>query len=147
MTLIPHFCSPATLGLVYTSTVGLELAARGVPVVVAADTHYRGRGFTIDTDNPGDYWAAADRLLASPPGTVERKRTSELARRYAALFFFRFHNVLAAVTEDGRSSPRIKVTAASDLDPGSDPAMDRVVTAVLEGTFPLAPPGDRTASS
>jgi hypothetical protein len=140
------FMDLASLGLVYTSTVGLELAARGVPVVVAADTHYRGRGFTIDPDNPGDYWAAADRLLATPPDADERARTSELARRYAALFFFRFHNVLAAVTEDGRSSPRIKVIAASDLDPGADPAMDRVVAAVLDGTFPIAPPGDRSAS-
>jgi hypothetical protein len=140
------FMDLASLGLVYTSTVGLELAARGVPVVVAADTHYRGRGFTTDPNNPGDYWAAADRLLASPPDAAERARTSELARRYASLFFFRFHNVLAAVTEDGRSSPRIRVTAAKDLDPGSDPAMDRVVAAVLDGTFPIAPPDDRTAS-
>jgi hypothetical protein len=38
------------------------------------------------------------------------------------------------------------VTAAKDLDRGSDPAMDRVVAAVLDGTFPIAPPDDRTAS-
>ena len=141
------FMDEADLGLVYTSTVGLELAARGVPVVVAAATHYRGRGFTVDPVNPDEYWAAADALMAAPPDSVARARTSELARRYASLFFFRFHNVLAAVTEDGRSSPRIRATAASDLDPGGDPAMDRVVAAVLDGTFPIAPPGDRAASA
>ena len=85
--------------------------------------------------------------MAAPPDSVARARTSELARRYASLFFFRFHNVLAAVTEDGRSSPRIRATAASDLDPGGDPAMDRVVAAVLDGAFPIAPPGDRAASA
>jgi len=42
------FMDEAMLGFVYSSTVGLELAARGVPVLVAADTHYRGRGFTFD---------------------------------------------------------------------------------------------------
>jgi hypothetical protein len=63
------------------------------------------------------------------------------------LFFFRFHNVLAAVTEDGRSSPRIRVTRAPELDPGGDPAMDRVVAAVMDGTFPIAPPGDLAASA
>jgi hypothetical protein len=140
------FMDEADLGLVYTSTVGLELAARGVPVLVAADTHYRGRGFTIDPVNPGDYWAAADSVLRSPPDGVERTRISELARRYASLFFFRFHNILGAVTEDGRSSPRIRVTAAKDLDPGSDPAMDRVVGAIMHGTSAIAPHGDRTAS-
>jgi hypothetical protein len=132
----------ATLGLVYTSTVGLELAARGVPVIVAATTHYRGRGFTIDPDKAADYWAAADRILATPPAASERDRSRELAKRYAVLFFFRFHNVLHAVTEDGRSRPRIRATAASDLDHGVDPALDRVVTGILDGIAPIAPPGD-----
>jgi hypothetical protein len=130
----------AALGLVYTSTVGLELAARGVPVVVAADTHYRRRGFTVDPDNAGEYWAAVDRLVAFPPGDAERARTRDLARRYAVLFFFRFHNVLAAVREDGRSRPRIRVSTASDLDPGRDLPMDRVVSGILDGIAPIAPP-------
>jgi hypothetical protein len=131
----------ASLGLVYTSTVGLELAARGSPVVVAADTHYRGRGFTIDASTAVEYWNEASRLLHSPPSDTERGRTRELARRYAALFFFRFHNVIAAVTEDGRSRPRIRVDDARDLDPGRDSAMDRVVGSILNGTSAVAPPG------
>ena len=129
----------ATLGLVYTSTVGLELAARGVPVIVAASTHYRGRGFTIDPETAGDYWKAADRILATPPSDDERDPSRELARRYAVLFFFRFHNVLQAVTEDGRSRPRIRATNAADLDPGVDPALDRVVSGILDGLAPIAP--------
>jgi hypothetical protein len=131
----------AALGLVYTSTVGLELATRGTPVVVAAATHYRGRGFTVDPATPREYWAEADLLLQNPPVDVERERTRELARRYAVLFFFRFHNVLAAVTEDGRSQPRIHAHSATDLDPGSDPPMDRVVTGIIDGIAPIAPPG------
>ena len=130
----------AALGLVYTSTVGLELAARGVPVVVAADTHYRGRGFTVDPDNADEYWAAVDRLVASPPGDSDRARTRELAKRYAVLFFFRFHHVLAAVHEDGRSRPQIRASTASDLDPGRDLPMDRVVNGILDGIAPIAPP-------
>jgi hypothetical protein len=132
----------AALGMVYTSTVGLELAARGVPVVVAADTHYRGRGFTIDASSPGEYWAEADRLLRSPPDDAERGRIRELSRRYAALFFFRFHNVLASVTEDGRSRPRIRVASAQDLDPGCDAALDRLVGGILDGTSVVAPARD-----
>ena len=103
------FMEEAKLGLVYTSTVGLELATRGVPVIVAADTHYRGRGFTVDPLTEASYWAEADRLLAHPPDDSEHDRIRELARRYAVLLFFRFHNVIAAVTEDGRSRPRIRV--------------------------------------
>ena len=39
----------ATVGLVYTTTMGLEMPMSGVPVIVAGQTHYRGRGFTIPT--------------------------------------------------------------------------------------------------
>jgi hypothetical protein len=141
------FMDEASLGFVYSSTVGLELAARGVPVLVAADTHYRGRGFTGDPNTEGAYWAEADRLLSEPPSSEERDRIRELARRYAVLLFFRFHNVLAAVTEDGRSSPRIRADQASDLDPGFDPAMDRVVTGILDGTSTVAPIGTRPDSA
>jgi hypothetical protein len=133
----------AVLGFVYSSTVGLELAARGVPVLVAADTHYRGRGFTIDPNTEHDYWTEADRLISNPPDMQERDRIRELARRYAVLLFFRFHNVLGAVTEDGRSSPRIRAVQASDLDPGGDPALDRVVEGILNGTSTVAPRGSR----
>jgi hypothetical protein len=133
----------AILGLVYTSTVGLELAARGVPVVVAAETHYRGRGFTVDPVTADGYWADVDRILNSPPDGTNRERARELARRYAVLFFFRFHNVLYAVHEGGRSRPEIRADHASDLDPGHDPPMDRVVDGILEGIPPIAPPGLR----
>jgi hypothetical protein len=133
----------ASLGLVYTSTVGLELAARGVPVLTAADTHYRGRGFTIDPIDATGYWAEADRLLRDPPDPMERDRIRELARRYAVLLFFRFHNVLAAVTEDARSSPRIRVSQARGLDPGLDPVLDRVVAGIIDGAPTVAPPGSR----
>jgi hypothetical protein len=131
----------ATLGLVYTSTVGLELAAQGVPVVLAAETHFRGRGFTVDVDAAAACWAAVDRILDTPPDAAERDRIRELARRYAVLFFFRFHHVLAAVHDEGRSRPRILVRSPRDLDPGLDPVMDRVVTGILEGIPPIAPPG------
>ena len=36
------------LGLVYSSTTGLELALYGVPVIAAARIHYADKGFTID---------------------------------------------------------------------------------------------------
>ena len=141
------FMDEASLGLVYTSTVGLELAVRGVPVIVAADTHYRGRGFTVDPGTASEYWSAADRLMSTPPDGDERARLRELARRYAALFFFRFHNVLAAVTEDGRSRPRIRVSDAKDLDAGNDPALDRLVAGILYGTSVVAPASRSSAPS
>ena len=36
------------IGLVYTTTVGMEMAMSGIPAIVVGNTHYRGRGFTFD---------------------------------------------------------------------------------------------------
>ncbi|MHB8107955.1 MAG: hypothetical protein ACYDH4_11105, partial [Candidatus Cryosericum sp.] len=49
--------------------------------------------------------------------------------------------VLNAIHEEGRSRPLIRVRTAHNLDPGLDDAMDRVVTGILEGIAPIAPPG------
>ena len=40
----------ADLGLAYTTTVGMEMAMSGAPVVVIGQTHYRGKGFTLDPE-------------------------------------------------------------------------------------------------
>jgi hypothetical protein len=54
----------ADLGLVYTTTVGMEMAMCGVPVIVSGQTHYRGRGFTYDPDS----WVSYFKLLGPDPG-------------------------------------------------------------------------------
>jgi hypothetical protein len=128
----------AAFGLVYTSTVGLEMAARGSPVVVAADAHYRDRGFTLDPTTSAAYWAVTDRLLATLPEQPERDRTRKLALRYAVLFFFRFHQVFDAVHEEGRSRPLIQADGA-DLDPGRHATVDRLVAGILDGADVVAP--------
>ncbi len=78
------------LGLVYTTTVGLEMAMRGIPVLVAGQTHYRNRGFTVD---PGS-WDEYNQRLKSLLGDLKSARLTqekiELAWRYAYLFFFEF---------------------------------------------------------
>jgi hypothetical protein len=80
----------AELGLVYTTTVGLEMAMRGIPMLVAGQTHYRNRGFTHD---PGS-WEEYTRMLNSLLGDLESARLTqeqvELSWRYAYLFFFEF---------------------------------------------------------
>ena len=72
-------------GLVYSSTTGLEMALRGKPVVVAAQTHYSGKGFTLDAQSPTEYEEFVTRLLDAPTGSDV---DVALARRYAYLFFF-----------------------------------------------------------
>ena len=78
------------LGLVYTTTVGLEMAMRGIPVVVAGETHYRNRGFTYDPDTWDSYFSTLNALLEDLEKAWLSQDQIELAWRYAYLFFFEF---------------------------------------------------------
>jgi hypothetical protein len=80
----------ADLGLVYTTTVGLEMALSGLPVVVAGQTHYRGKGFTIDPATWQEYFQSIDRVLGAPQNYRLSRGGLETARRYAYRFFFDF---------------------------------------------------------
>jgi hypothetical protein len=118
---------------VYASTVGLEAATRGVPVAVAGDTHYRGRGFTRDLTNPEEFAA----LLADPPGRLD-PATVELAHRYAFTFFFRTMIPFGLVATDGPRVTRVPAHAAQ-IAPGADPYLDLLCDRILDGDELIVP--------
>jgi len=80
----------ADLGLVYTTTVGLEMAMSGVPVVVAGKTHYRGRGFTNDPTGWVNYYKTIKAILEDGDAHKLEKEQIDRAWAYAYRFFFDF---------------------------------------------------------
>jgi hypothetical protein len=78
----------AVLGLVYTTTTGMEMAMGGVPVIVAGKTHYRGKGFTLDPQNWDEYYSLIDDVLSRPASWRQDQEKLDLAWRYAYRFFF-----------------------------------------------------------
>lgn len=80
----------ADLGLVYTTTVGLEMAMYGVPVVVAGQTHYRKRGFTHDPDSWVTYYKLLGQMLTKPDAYRLTREQMESAWEYAYRFFYEY---------------------------------------------------------
>jgi hypothetical protein len=78
------------LGLVYTTTVGLEMSLKGIPVIVSGHTHYRGRGFTYDPDSWVEYFKILSSMLSDPKNHHLPKEKIDLAWKYAYHFFFTF---------------------------------------------------------
>jgi hypothetical protein len=80
----------ADLGLVYTTTVGLEMAMRGVPVIVAGKTHFRDRGFTFSPSGWEEYFSMLDHSLRELP--MPRLPAGEVKRawNYGYRFFFEY---------------------------------------------------------
>ena len=78
----------ASLGLVYTTTTGLEMAMNGIPVIACGQTHYRQRGFTFDPMTWDEYYALIDAALESRKTLT--KAQVERAWEYAYRFFFEY---------------------------------------------------------
>jgi hypothetical protein len=119
------------LGLVFTSTTGLELALHGKPVVVAGRTHYRGKGFTTDVATPEELQREIDHLLDDP--AAAGAQDPALARRYAYLFFFRAPIDFGLVEEHVPGLARTRVRDLDELRPGRNRSIDRIVEGILDG--------------
>jgi hypothetical protein len=78
----------ADLGLAYTTTVGMEMAMSGVPVIVAGHTHYREKGFTLDPGSWEAYFQMLELVLAQPEKQRLKDAQVKLAWAYAFSFFF-----------------------------------------------------------
>jgi hypothetical protein len=78
------------LGLVYTTTVGMEMAMSGVPVVVTGFTHYRGKGFTLDPASWSEYFEMLDKVMRTPGEHRLTQAQVTDVWHYAYRFFFEF---------------------------------------------------------
>ena len=74
------------LALVYTTTAGLEMAVRGIPVLVSGRAHYRRKGFTLDAETWDEYFTILDRSLKSVPAHLTPEQL-ETAWHYAYTFW------------------------------------------------------------
>jgi len=80
----------ADLGLAYTTTVGMEIAMNGLPVISCGRTHYRGRGFTIDPNTWDEYFATLEKVLSNLPAHRLNEEETAKAWNYAYRFFFEY---------------------------------------------------------
>ncbi len=112
----------AGLGLVYTTTVGMEMAMRGVPVIVAGKTHFRGRGFTLDPTSWDEYFRMLDGVLDDP----SKGRLGQLEVQTACNYAYRF------VFEYPRDFPWRLMHLWKDLD---EWPLSRVLSAEGESAF------------
>jgi hypothetical protein len=80
----------ADLGLVYTTTVGMEMAMSGVPVLVIGNTHYRNKGFTLDPQSWESYFDTLKSVLQDPGKFSLTQAQVNKAWNYAYRFFFEY---------------------------------------------------------
>jgi hypothetical protein len=73
------------IGVVNTSTVGLEFAMMGKPIILISETNYRGKGFTFDAGSREEYFSMVDGLVQEHRLLPDQVR---LARKYFYMMMF-----------------------------------------------------------
>jgi hypothetical protein len=122
----------ARIGLVYASTAGLELVLHGVPLVVAGDAHYRGKGFTHDPGSVEEFSSTVLRLMDIGPEQNDAFDT--LAKKYAHLFFLRRTLPASVVDEPIYGKPRLAYSTLEQLQVGSNTTLDVICEGILTGS-------------
>ncbi|PLY08707.1 MAG: hypothetical protein C0626_12730 [Arcobacter sp.] len=102
------------VGLIYTTSVGLEMAASNIPVITAAKSHYRGFGFTKDPSSINDYYLLLEKNLTNKNNYDER--ALDLAYKFIKFNFFHYYTNIEIFTFNYRQTPEIKINNLKELE-------------------------------
>lgn len=77
----------STVGIVHTTTAGMEMPLVNKPCMVVSQTHYREKGFTIDINSKEEYFTT---LANFDESSINYDKNRDLALRYSYLLFIRY---------------------------------------------------------
>ncbi len=118
--------------LIYNTKTGIEVASQGIPVIVAGEAWIRGKGFTLDAEDPQSYFLILDRLPLLEKMSQEKR---DRALRYAYHFFFRRMIPIRSISHvPGTSRYFANFENSSALALGGEPGLDLICKGILEGT-------------
>jgi hypothetical protein len=127
-----QLASASDAAIIYATKTGIELAARGIPVIVAGEAWLRGKGIGFDCDDAEAY----KRVLASLPFAkrIDDERTAR-AQKYAYHFFFRRMIPMPGLQRGSVQGTPYEIGPVS-LDTfraEAYPAVDCVIGGILDG--------------
>jgi hypothetical protein len=128
----------SSVGLVWVSTVGLELACKGKVVVSAAGNYISQTSFVRTIDDLATYEPMLDALRAHPSGAVDVE-IMRRALRFAYGMFFRLPVQFPLVAMPNPHEGTLRYSSLEAVRPGRDAGLDRCVQIVLDGA-PVCPP-------
>ncbi|MBI5055309.1 MAG: capsule biosynthesis protein [Nitrospirae bacterium] len=118
--------------IIYNTKTGVELAAMGIPVIVAGEAWIRNKGFAIDVIDPPTYFKLLDAL------PLNKKMSDEdilKAKKYAYHFFFRRMIPLDFMSPTGTNPPfKAELADLNELMPGKNAGFDVICDGILKGS-------------
>jgi len=122
----------SSAAIIYATKLGIELAYRKVPLIVAGETLCRGKGFSIDISSKEHYVATLESIGNL---NIDVEKASVLAEKYAYHLFFNLMIEFPYITSDLVTNRLVQLNFDSlqDLLPGEDRGLDVVCEGILNG--------------
>lgn len=120
------------LGLVHTTTVGVEMAANGLPLITTAKSPYRGFGFTIDPSSQREYFELLQKTLLGEK-VIDIESQIDLAFKFILFYHYHYYSKIDVMDYKWGETPRIKIQSISDLLPGKNQFLDYVLDSIIDG--------------
>lgn len=120
------------VGLVHTTTVGIEMVARGIPVITTGRSCYRNFGFTIDPENRQEYFTSLGSILE---GRKKQLSGNKISLAYKFILFYNFHYFtnIDILNIDLWEVSKLKVKTLNDILPGKRKHLDYIADSIIEG--------------
>jgi hypothetical protein len=117
-------------GITHTTTVGMEMVVRGIPVIATGRSPYRGFGFTLDPSTREEYFVLLQEAL---DGRYKSRlgEWSEKALQLTAFYMFHYYIRLGLTENKWGENPRLLIDSADVLRPGRNVALDYVCDSIL----------------
>ncbi|GAB6282474.1 MAG: hypothetical protein STSR0008_12200 [Ignavibacterium sp.] len=124
---IYNFCD---LGLIFTSTVGIELAMLGKPVIVAGKTSFWHAGFTIDPITKQEYFDKINEYLTCKD-SFDHNHIAQLSRKYFYLYHFHYLIDNGIGNYKWGELPQLKIKSFKEILPGANKYIDYITESII----------------
>jgi hypothetical protein len=129
----------STVGLVFNSTLAIEMAAHGIRVLFSGDGRYGGLPF-LSTANSLDLFNRHAQVALGTPLLAREPAIARLAHRFVYAWIFRWLFPFPLVEMGEVHEGRARYTRLEELAPGKDATLDRLREIVFAGASVIPSP-------
>ncbi|MFC2005131.1 hypothetical protein ACFLUY_02790, partial [Chloroflexota bacterium] len=119
-------------GLIHTTTVGIEMAAIGLPVISTGKALYRGFGFTLDPSTKQEYFCLLSKTLRGEKA-LNLESQVDLTYKFILFYYYHYYTKIDIMDYTWGKTPRLKVQSVTDLLSGENQYLDYVLDSIMEG--------------
>lgn len=127
-----NFFPLVLVGIVHTSTVGLEMAAKGLQVITTAKSPYRNFGFTYDPVNKDQYFSFLKDTL-NKKKTVDFNKQKKEAYKFILFYFYHYYSNIGIMKNEWGKEPILKIRSIFDIMPGKNKIWDYFIESIING--------------